>query len=622
MQLNPDLPISVQLPGVYVYLNLIGAAPAPAPTRVLFLGYKTSSGVANAGTLKRLNSEEEVISEYGTGSPLHRMFRTFVAQGGAKTGAELYAMPLNAPSGSAQTKFIKVLESPTGAVVGSSGTAASAAGYWTVWIAGKQFDSVISNGDTYATVMQNMVSQIQADQDFLPCTAAYSGGQIVLTSRVAALVGADFPVAVKFSSSAMLLSASPGTMTFGGAASGGGTSKISNYQDWSASATIVNLDAATASSTGLVTAINASTATPIKAAEPNPKTGAITLYYVPERPLNFLAGSITAGITQTLTPSIGTSASGLPSASTPALGTILDSLKTSNVFRLWVTDFTGQGGYVTDASLSQFGSATSYADMGTLASHLIDQNGGGMGQGKGQNLIWGYTSGLAYAGAVHTGTTPNLTITPLTFPLWCRSSPMPALDLAARAAAIICAKIDYPPFNYAGQVFVTDSRTPMMLPHEAVRASDSDTNAALASYFLSPVRVNGNGQLEIVSGRTSAKPSASIDRGYAFWGFQLTDQAVRDRLLATMGQVISGKNLKLYGASVSDFTVTTEAIQTAVGTEMAQMDALGWIDGSDGLLSAIEVRRNMAAPARVDIKMPKRFPYPVEQLSIVAQLEG
>jgi hypothetical protein len=89
-----------------------------------------------------------------------------------------------------------------------------------------------------------------------------------------------------------------------------------------------------------------------------------------------------------------------------------------------------------------------------------------------------------------------------------------------------------------------------------------------------------------------------------------------------MGQVISGKNLKLYGASVSDFTVTTEAIQTAVGTEMAQMDALGWIDGSDGLLSAIEVRRNMAAPARVDIKMPKRFPYPVEQLSIVAQLEG
>jgi hypothetical protein len=29
---NPDLPISVVLPGVYVYLSLIGIAPTQAPT--------------------------------------------------------------------------------------------------------------------------------------------------------------------------------------------------------------------------------------------------------------------------------------------------------------------------------------------------------------------------------------------------------------------------------------------------------------------------------------------------------------------------------------------------------------------------------------------------------------
>jgi Mu-like prophage tail sheath protein gpL len=161
---NPDLPISVQLPGVYVYLSLIGAAPVQAPLRVLFLSYKTSAGTAQAGTLFRAQAEDEVVTKCGTGSGLHRYFRAFAAQGGATVGAETWFMPVSAPSGTAQTKFIKVLEMPTGAVLGTTGTGAAAAGYWTLWIAGKQYDSTIANGSTYATIMQDMVSVIQADQ--------------------------------------------------------------------------------------------------------------------------------------------------------------------------------------------------------------------------------------------------------------------------------------------------------------------------------------------------------------------------------------------------------------------------------------------------------------------------
>ena len=160
---NPDLPISVQLPGVFVYLSLIGAAPTQAPLRVLFLSYKTSAGTAASGTLFRALSEDDVITKCGTGSGLHRYFRAFAAQGGANVGAETWFMPVSAPSGTAQTKFIKVLEAPTGAVVGSTGTAAAAAGFWSTWIAGKQYDSTIANGATYATIMQDMVTQIQAD---------------------------------------------------------------------------------------------------------------------------------------------------------------------------------------------------------------------------------------------------------------------------------------------------------------------------------------------------------------------------------------------------------------------------------------------------------------------------
>lgn len=617
---NPDLPISVQLPGVYVYLSLIGAAPVQAPLRVLFLSHKTSAGTAQAGTLFRAQAEDEVVTKCGTGSGLHRYFRAFAAQGGATVGAETWFMPVSAPSGTAQTKFIMVLEAPTGAVLGSTGTGAAAAGYWTLWIAGKQYDSTIANGSTYATIMQDMVSVIQADQDFLPCTAAYSGGQIVLTSRVAALAGQDFSVMVRFSSAAMLLSASCGTLTVSGASSGAGSLTIRNYQDWSASVTIANLDTAVTTSAALTAAINASNATVMKAAEPSPKTGEITLFYVDERPLNFIGAEITSTITQTIAGAFGTAASGLPSSSSPSLSTVLTNLAASQLFKLWVTDFTGQAANITTAGMTQLGTITDYSVMGSLASHLIQQNGGGMGQNKGQVLMWAHTAGLAYFGAVHTSTSPNLTTTPLTFPQWSRSNPMPVGDIAARAAAIVARNIDYPPFNYAGQVFVTDQRTPWMLPHPAVRPTDPDTNACMVSYFGAPLRTNDSGQLAIVSGRTSAKPSATIDKGYAFWGFMLTDLEVRERLLVQMAKVIQGKNLKAYGESHTEFCTTTDALKTAVGADMFAMDALDWFDGASDIIPALQVERNPQQPARVDVKLPKRFPYPLEQLSVVAQL--
>ena len=619
---NPDLPISVVLPGVYVYLSLIGIAPTQAPTRVLFLSYKTSAGVAQAGTLFQSRSEDDVIAQCGTGSGLHRYFRAFCAQGGATVGAETWFMPMAAPSGAAQTKFIKVLQSPTGAVLGTGGTGATAAGFWSVFIAGKQFDSTIANGDTYATIMQNMVTAIQADQDFLPCTAAYSGGQIVLTGRVAALTSADFSVAVRFSSSAMGLAASPGTIAFASTAGAGGVASVSNYQDWSVSINVANADTLTVSSAALTAAINVSNATPLKAAEPGTPTGTITLYYVQDRPLNFLASSITSTITQTLTPAWGTAASGLPSSSSPSLATILTNLAAQRIFKLWVTDFVGQGGYFTDAALSQSGSATDYTILSALATHLIQQNGGGMGQNKGQILLWGHTGGLAYFGAVSTSTTPNLTTTPLTFPIWSRSNPMPAADIAARAAAIVARNISYPPYNYAGSVFVTDQRTPWMLPNDAVRPSDVDCNAAMATYFGSPCRTNDSGQLALLSGRTSAKPSASIDRGYAFWGFILTDHAVRDRLLVSFAEVIKGKNLKVHGEANTEFVTTTGQLKTAAASEMYAMEAEDWFDGASEIVPALEVERNPANPARVDVKFPKRYPYPIEQMSVVTQIAG
>ena len=74
--------------------------------------------------------------------------------------------------------------------------------------------------------------------------------------------------------------------------------------------------------------------------------------------------------------------------------------------------------------------------------------------------------------------------------------------------------------------------------------SDSDCNAAMLSYFLTPLRVGASGNVEIVSGRTTAKPSAAVDFRYSFWGVMLADDYMRDDLRATLGQVIMGKTLK------------------------------------------------------------------------------
>ena len=43
----------------------------------------------------------------------------------------------------------------------------------------------------------------------------------------------------------------------------------------------------------------------MKAAEPSPKTGEITLFYVDERPLNFIGAEITSTITQTVAEFVG-----------------------------------------------------------------------------------------------------------------------------------------------------------------------------------------------------------------------------------------------------------------------------------------------------------------------------
>jgi hypothetical protein len=299
---------------------------------------------------------------------------------------------------------------------------------------------------------------------------------------------------------------------------------------------------------------------------------------------------------QTVTPAWGV----VSTVGNPDLSNAITNIKKQGAFRLYL--------------VGQLAEATS---LGTLASH-IEQQGNGVNC-KGQVVIFADTRALATAGAIPSGTTPALTASPRYIEGWLPAAPNQAYEYAARMAALIVSE-DYLPKNESGALLLTDGIVPMGLPHAAVRATDSDCNSAAISYQMTPLRGNSLNQLEIVLGRTTAKPSASLDFRYSFWGVALSDDYIRDDLRASLPFFIQGKNLKLYSPPRTQYTTDREAIKAAVASRMVFYDTLDIFDGAENLVDALQAEVNVSLPQRLDVKMPKRFAIPLEQVSVYTQL--
>lgn len=616
MILNPDLPSSVWLPGVYVYLDLTGQSGNTDTKRVMLLGYKTSAGTGSAAIPFQVLSEADIIDKCGTGSGVHRMARQYLDRAG-NSGAELWVCPLSSPSGTAQTKFINIIQRPAAGVLQITGTGAASAGFVSWWIDGIPGQTIIANGDTYATIMQNMVSDIQAAQDFMRCTATYSGGQVLLTARTANLANADFSVRVEFSSNAMDLAASAGTLTVSGASSGAGTLTLYAYRK-SVSVSVANLDTAVASGSALLAAVNAANNFPLYVAQPSVATGVLTLMYQPEHAVNWIGAEITSTITQTIAGAFGTAGVGVPSSSSPTLATALDNIAKVGEFWMWGTEFGGQGAVISGGSLTQLGSVTDYTAIATIHSHLVNKNGGGMGQNQGQIVLYGSNVALASAGANVTSPSPALTTSPLATEVWSPSNPMACADLAAARLGMLAKYQDYPDQNDAGYPMTGSGRVEWMLPHIADNPSDLDTNAAMKSYHLTPCRIV-DGQIVVVAGITTAKPGANIDISYVYQGVILTDQEVRRLLIADGAKFMKGKNIKIFSPANTSFAVDLDGLRQIFAARMFALDSADLFDGAEGAVAALEVKPNANNPARVDVKFPKRYPLPLLQISVVTQ---
>lgn len=170
------LSTSDPLPGNYVEVNFAvgGAAGFQGQRPILLIGNKTSAGDATVETViygptsdLPIQTEQDVIARFGTGSELHRMWRRVQAVNGLTS---CYAIAV-AESGGAQATLTVTYT-----------TTAAADGNTKVWIGDEFVDVAIASGDTVTTIATAVKNAINAKTHW-GVTATNSAGVITVTAR-------------------------------------------------------------------------------------------------------------------------------------------------------------------------------------------------------------------------------------------------------------------------------------------------------------------------------------------------------------------------------------------------------------------------------------------------------
>ncbi len=166
------------VPGAYLQVSFAQgeAAGSGSDTEVLLMGNKTSAGSATVDTevygpdsLVPLQTEQDAIDLFGTGSELHRMFRRFTKVNRSTT---VRAIAVTASGGTAASGAITLT------------TAAAANGNVRIWVCDEFVDVAVTSGDAFDTTAAAMVTAINS-QTHWPVTAAYATPVLTVTARLA-----------------------------------------------------------------------------------------------------------------------------------------------------------------------------------------------------------------------------------------------------------------------------------------------------------------------------------------------------------------------------------------------------------------------------------------------------
>ena len=573
--LNPDLPSSWMIPGIYLSLDLSGAPPSitTVPKRLLLVGHKTDGGIATLNTVVQLNGPAAALLWFGRGSEVLRLYNAARSQVGGGV-LDIYGVAIPEPVGGVQSNHL----------VTFTGNA-RAAGSIELVICGYRISIAVAAGDTPPVLAAAAVRTVRA-LDALPVIPSSVGPTLWLTYRIRGRVGNDLPVIVNAPVD-LGVKASPGAITLDGRASGAGALAFSIGAK-TVQVELADGDTGEAVASRLATELNRG-ASPCGA---QASGAAVTLEYVRDRVVHRITAEVFGSTGLTAKLAVGTVGEGVPQ-----LGSALAHLGAQSAFPCWASAFA-------DA-----------ATLGAVAEHIETQANGRIQ--KDQQLFVGATDALTIAGAIASGSTPPLTSSPRYAITWCPDSPQQAYELAARAAARVCAE-DYHPYNYNGEPLATRDGVPLLLPHPSARPDADELNAALRSYGLTPLVVDEQGsRLTILRDRTT---SNAVDERLWAWGTVRSLAFYRRDLAVFLRSRFSQKNIKLFGTPRTPRTVSLTSIKDAVFERVRSWDNADLFDGADDLKSAIQVAPNTNAQGRVDIFVPCRPPRKLDQLSGVAAL--
>lgn len=578
--LNTDLPASNLIPGVYVQINTNGGSAVDnANKRALILANRLTTGSVAADTPFLCTDQSTANASVGTGSDAARNFAAFQSQYGPGE-FETWICGVNAPSGgTAATQLITV-----------AGTATSA-GYVDVYVCGYRATVGIASGDTAATTGAAITAAVNLITD-LPVTAGGSA-TVTLTYRHKGLYGNDLPVRVdQFDAAGLTFS--PGTITYATGVTGAGSALV-NVGATTITTAIANADTAAAAATKVAASINGASY-PVTCSDD--LGGVLTLLYAKGRTVRRVTASIVTSTGITSTAACGTAGAGV-STLTTALSNI-GAL--SQGFAAWSTPFIDQSG----------GEATA---IDAIYDEIqVDCNG--VNQKPGYVFV-GTAAKLTTAGLVVTTPDPDLSTTsPLSrFNVsWCKESPVQAHEIAARHAAIYLHP-DFYAKNLDGTVLATRGTVPLLNPAIADRPPLSDANAAMGSYYMSPITVDSQGNLCVMRSMTCSNASnQDLRETCTIRQIDTARLSLRQYLVA----LFSGKSYRASNPKTPN-TVTTRSVKDAAYVWMRQLDDADLFDDATEWKSAVQCNVNAINNTRFDLYVPLAVIRALHQLGVVLQ---
>lgn len=588
---NDSLTAGQVIPGFFgkIIYNSKGGGEGPN-FRLLVWGYVGATAQATPNVPFLPSGQQDANDKCERGSDLALAFGEAMSQPEAQ-GAEVWLLPIAAPSGGVASIYkLKLFGAPT------------KAGSIQLWINSQPVPAVgFTADDTATTIATALRDAILAMLDLPLGTVTSSGAEITIPYRHKGQTGEDFPFRCNVTPNGTGINVSPGQMLMATNVTGAGSLRVS-MGALSVSTALTGGQTPATVAAAVVASFNADTY-PVRAVvDAVPEQ--VNFFFNNDRDVRRMSAAVITS--SALTANLGSGATdGSGSASSltynGTLGTGAPSLTSA------LTSLQGLPAYRSHAA-----PWVDAATVGAIATRLETDSDGSMTGQKQQTLVIGSALAASVAGAIATGSSPNLTTTaPHYSILWSEDAPVKAFSLAVRVAAARAARwLGAPQFNWNGFQLKGNQQYQILLPPRS--PSPTAQNTALRTYALAPVVRGASGNLEVVKGRTT---SLAVD--LRLWAWSTEAQAAYHHydLGRFLRERFEGGSVLRFSEPKAPRTFDTQSFKSAAQESMRRWEGQGNYDGADALKDYVVAVPDAFNPFRMNLDYPES---PVLDLDQVA----